>query len=90
MFATTVHMHACKLELTLHHRKKKIGPKHHQSSSHGNVLSAYNLLFVNNAERRYAITSDDRFENSTVKRMTMRSSVFENRKNNHCVCPQCL
>lgn len=44
------------------------------------TVSAYNPITLSQ-ERRYAITSeDDRFESSTIRRMSMRSSVFENRK----------
>ena len=42
-------------------------------------VSAYNPITASQ-ERRYAIISDDRFESSTIRRMSMRSSVFEKRK----------
>jgi hypothetical protein len=44
------------------------------------AVSAYNPVVVSQ-ERRYAIgTSDDAFKSTTIRRMSMRSSVFENRK----------
>ena len=45
----------------------------------GTSCSEYNLTTVNRKDR-FAITSEDRFETSTIRRMSMRSSVFEKRK----------
>ena len=46
----------------------------------GSSLSTYDLTAVNHKDSRFAITSEDRFENSTIRRMSMRSLVFEKRK----------
>ena len=43
-------------------------------------VAAYNPIAVSQESRRYAITYEDKFESSTIRRMSMRSSVFENRK----------
>ena len=45
----------------------------------GTSCSVYDLTTVN-CKDRFATTSEDRFENSTIRRMSMRSSVFEKRK----------
>lgn len=43
------------------------------------AVTAYNPITASQ-ERRYAITCNDKFESSTIRRMSMKSSVFENRK----------
>ena len=52
-----------------------INPVKHDAS-----VAAYNPIAVSQESRRYAISSEDMFESSTIRRMSMRSSVFENRK----------